>query len=304
MSEFGPVIAAAVEATCQAGVEEAAEGLGRALDQTLEVTVGSAGSLDREALAEEMSGPGLAVVLKVEDSAAVLLLAESSGLLPEWYSAPDATGVSKLATLAQELGMILLPEDFMPSEFLASHVENMGEALDRGELDEEVAYLPLTLTAGETSGTLHMIWPATQPDAIIDSAKSEQSPEPSAETPTAAAGTPGPTSAPAQQGPATVEESMGNLPNYSRSLLRIQVPVVVTLATTKQPLYRILELGNGSIIQFEKSCDETLTLEVGDQNIAEGEAVKVGEKFGLRVTSITMPEERFWSVRGTREKEA
>jgi flagellar motor switch protein FliN/FliY len=93
------------------------------------------------------------------------------------------------------------------------------------------------------------------------------------------------------------------LPPYSRSLLRIRVPVTVTLAATKQPVQRILELGPGTIIQFDKPCDEMLTLEVGNQSVAVGEAVKVGDKFGLRITSITLPGERFWAVKGSRSAE-
>ena len=83
------------------------------------------------------------------------------------------------------------------------------------------------------------------------------------------------------------------LPSYSRSLLRIRVPVTVTLAAKRQPVSRIVELGQGSIIQFEKPCDETLDLQVGGHTIAAGEAVKVGDKFGLRITSIILPGERF-----------
>ena len=40
-----------------------------------------------------------------------------------------------------------------------------------------------------------------------------------------------------------------------------------------------------------------LTLEVADRRIAEGEAVKVGERIGLRITSITLPEERFRKIK-------
>ena len=88
------------------------------------------------------------------------------------------------------------------------------------------------------------------------------------------------------------------LPGYARSLLRIKVPVGVTLAKTKQPVRQIVELVPGSILQFDKLCDETLTLEVDNQSIAEGEAVKVGDKFGLRITSMIMPEARFRPVVG------
>jgi flagellar motor switch protein FliN/FliY len=87
------------------------------------------------------------------------------------------------------------------------------------------------------------------------------------------------------------------LPEYTRSLLRIRVPVVVTLAEKRQPLRRVVELGPGSIIQFKKSCEEMLDLSVGGHRVACGEAVKVGDKFGLRITSIVLPDERFRPVR-------
>jgi flagellar motor switch protein FliN/FliY len=87
-------------------------------------------------------------------------------------------------------------------------------------------------------------------------------------------------------------------PRYTRSLLRIRVPVVVTLAEKKQPLERILELGPGMIIHFDKSCDETLDLEVNNRRIAQGEVVKVGDKFGLRITGVVAPQESFASVGG------
>ena len=86
------------------------------------------------------------------------------------------------------------------------------------------------------------------------------------------------------------------LPPYSRSLLKIKVPVTVTLASTKQSVGQIMELIPGTILQFEKMCDEPLGLEVGGQRVAEGETVKVGDKFGLRVTSIVLPDERFARV--------
>lgn len=87
------------------------------------------------------------------------------------------------------------------------------------------------------------------------------------------------------------------LPSYAKSLLKVAVPVTVTLASKKQLAGRIVELGPGSIIQFDKSCDEALRLEVCGQAVAEGEAVKVGEKFGIRVTSIVLPDERFRPLR-------
>lgn len=100
-----------------------------------------------------------------------------------------------------------------------------------------------------------------------------------------------------------LDERIAQLPPYTRSLLRIEAPVRVTLASTKLPLKRILELGQGSIIPFPKSCEEPLTLSVGNYDVAVGEAVKVGDKFGLRISSMVMPRERFFPL-SSRESKA
>ena len=120
----------------------------------------------------------------------------------------------------------------------------------------------------------------------------------------AAAAKPAPAPKPTPKPPAKSPEppkrtvaKLRELPNYTRSLLRIEVPVIVTLAENRLPLHRIVELGPGSMIQFEKSCEDMLELSIGDRRVAEGEAVKVGDKFGLRITSIVLPEERFRPVR-------
>jgi flagellar motor switch protein FliN/FliY len=93
-----------------------------------------------------------------------------------------------------------------------------------------------------------------------------------------------------------IEEGLHLLPPYARSLLKIPVPVTVTLAEAKQPLRAILNMGPGSIIHFSKSCEDTLTLEVSGHKLAVGETVKVGDKFGLWITSIVMPDERFFVI--------
>ena len=91
-------------------------------------------------------------------------------------------------------------------------------------------------------------------------------------------------------------QRLSQLPAYARSLLRIEVPVVVTLATTRQPVSRVLELAPGTILHFTKACDDPLTVSVGNCDVAVGETVKVGDKFGLKVTSMVMPAEKFEQV--------
>ena len=89
------------------------------------------------------------------------------------------------------------------------------------------------------------------------------------------------------------------LPPYARTLLKVELSVAVTLAKKKEHVSDILNIAPGAIIQFEKSCEEMLELAVSGQRIAVGEAVKVGDKFGIRITSIVLPEERFQPVSET-----
>ena len=91
--------------------------------------------------------------------------------------------------------------------------------------------------------------------------------------------------------------NLAHLPSYCRSLLRIEVPVVVTLATTRLPVSRILDMGPGTIVHFEKSYDSPLTLSVGHCDVAVGDAVKIGDKFGIRISSMVLPQEKFEPVR-------
>lgn len=83
---------------------------------------------------------------------------------------------------------------------------------------------------------------------------------------------------------------------YCRSVLHVEVPVVVTLATKRMQIDQVLRLVPGVMIQFDKPCDSPMTLEIGGQRIAEGEVVKIGDKFGIRINEISRPTERFMNV--------
>ncbi len=83
---------------------------------------------------------------------------------------------------------------------------------------------------------------------------------------------------------------------YCRSVLHVEVPVVVTLATKRMQIDQVLRLVPGVMIQFDKPCDSPMTLEVCGQRIAEGEIVKIGDKFGIRINEISRPTERFLNV--------
>ena len=310
MSLLTPEIAEEVLAACQNGAAEANEALARSLDcEGMQIEPMETVALSEGSLPEGIDGPGLAVLLKVDSAAAVLIVPESSGLLPDWYADPDVSGQSKLDTLAQELGMLLLPESCMPTDFKSSRVEDLSAALRLGELAESAAEVLLKLTAGEKSAIAHLVWPIENPDALLSSPESKsqegegeqkasEDAVSSAPTTAAASVTVGEAGFTAKVIPQDFASGIHRLPQYGRSLLKIKVPVIATLARKKQSIAEIIKLAPGDIIQFEKSCEDALDLEVGNQSVALGEAVKIGDKFGLRIISIVMPSERFKPLGG------
>lgn len=71
-----------------------------------------------------------------------------------------------------------------------------------------------------------------------------------------------------------------------KRILQLEVPVIVKLAERKLALSEVMRLGAGAIIEFFKSSEEPLELLINNTPIAVGEAVKVGENFGLKITQI------------------
>jgi flagellar motor switch protein FliN/FliY len=71
-----------------------------------------------------------------------------------------------------------------------------------------------------------------------------------------------------------------------RRLLNVPVQVSVRLAEKRVELDSVVSLVPGAIITFNKSCEDSLDLYVNNQHFARGEAVKIGEKFGLRLTEV------------------
>lgn len=71
-----------------------------------------------------------------------------------------------------------------------------------------------------------------------------------------------------------------------KRILQIEVPVIVRLAHRSMRVKEIMKLATGSIIEFEKAADAELDLMINNEVIGHGQAVKVGENFGLRILRI------------------
>ncbi len=75
-------------------------------------------------------------------------------------------------------------------------------------------------------------------------------------------------------------------------LLDVPLNVTVELGRTKMPISDVLNLASGAVIELEKMAGEPLDLLLNGRLVARGEAVVVGERFGIRITTIVSPRER------------
>ncbi|GAB5401895.1 MAG: hypothetical protein Aurels2KO_01260 [Aureliella sp.] len=83
---------------------------------------------------------------------------------------------------------------------------------------------------------------------------------------------------------------------FCQSALQIEVPLVVSLATTKMSIDQVISMVPGMIVQFEKPCTSPMTVEVEDQPVAEGDIVKIGDKFGVRIRDILPAREQILTL--------
>lgn len=88
------------------------------------------------------------------------------------------------------------------------------------------------------------------------------------------------------------------LPARWRRLLNLRVTVSVEVASRRIPLSEILKIMPGTILEFERSVDEDLDLMIGRHRIGRGVAVKLHERFGLRITGIGDVRDRLASMTG------
>jgi len=71
-----------------------------------------------------------------------------------------------------------------------------------------------------------------------------------------------------------------------RQILALEVPLVVRLAHRSMTIGEIMTLSPGTILEFERTVDQELDLMINNCQIGSGVAVKVDERFGLRITLI------------------
>jgi flagellar motor switch protein FliN len=75
-------------------------------------------------------------------------------------------------------------------------------------------------------------------------------------------------------------------------LENIEVKLTVEVGSTEMKIKDLLKLNEGSVVELERLAGDPLDILANGVKIAKGEVVMVGERFGIRFTEVTNPENR------------
>ncbi len=72
-------------------------------------------------------------------------------------------------------------------------------------------------------------------------------------------------------------------------LMDVSLPVTVELGRTTMLIKEVINLGEGAVIQLERSTNEPVDIIVGGRLLGKGEVVVVNGRFGVRITDLINP---------------
>ncbi|MGK0281782.1 MAG: flagellar motor switch protein FliN/FliY [Patiriisocius sp.] len=75
-------------------------------------------------------------------------------------------------------------------------------------------------------------------------------------------------------------------------ILDIPVTLSMEIGQTRISISDLLKLGKNSVIELQRMADEPMDVLVNGTLVAKGEAVVVGDRFGIRLTDVISPQER------------
>ena len=87
-----------------------------------------------------------------------------------------------------------------------------------------------------------------------------------------------------QEGTEEVAENLKVLEN-------IDVVLTVEVGRTEITIRDLLRLNEGSVVELDRLAGDPLDILVNNTKIAKGEVVMVGERFGVRFTEVSNPED-------------
>lgn len=292
--------------TCREHLVEIAESFRTALDCEIRLSAGEPTQVSESAAGlSDFQVAGLAVSLVVGDEGLLVLIPHSLPL-PAWHRQPDISQNNRLQTFAQELSLHLLPADLLAERYVALPTENLIEVAQTAQASSSAKMMELAVfhpdgTHEAAFAKILVIVPVSAPPlptgdqaAFEDASHSEDSAEPGEfDDSTADQMLDEIEGAFADEGE-QVRSNSAAADSALRALRIMQVPVTVSvrLAERKMSLGAVVALVPGSLVTFSKSCEDLLDLYVNNHRYCQGEAIKIGESFGLKVSKVGVVEER------------
>ncbi len=76
------------------------------------------------------------------------------------------------------------------------------------------------------------------------------------------------------------------MPADVNSILGLEVPLIVVIGSRDMAVKEVMNFSPGAILELPKLANEELEILVNNKPIGTGNAVKVGENFGVKITYI------------------
>lgn len=262
---------------CRSNIADLTQSLGTNLSGEFQLEPGEETKGSEEILGKVSEQPGIVVTLKY-DGFGILCLIPEDLPIPDWYKSPNDSQASQLQTLPMEWSVGMVPMELEPVEEKTLTCENLRAHLEASQPTETARMLELsaTVAGGESSATIHLVMPVTNPIT-------EQAADVNAATDDAAAADQATPAADAIPEP----EPEPLDPALAKRVARInKVPVhlIVRIAERKLELEQLRRIAPGALLMFDKPYDSPLDVYVDNRLYCRGEAVKIGETFGVKIS--------------------
>lgn len=208
------------------------------------------------------------------DSGLYAWLVPQSAQSPAWYHSPaDASPEAGLQAVVERWGAILQGVGHAPPPQPLLAVADLQAAVETQHPTAETVFLEWwVMEEAACVGACYLVGPL------------------GGTAPTASEGQP------SLKEPHSVASSSSSSSRTGGSILArlrpIPVTVSVCLAEKRIPVAQLLHVTPGALLTFDKSCEDLLEMYVNNVHYGRGEAVKVGENFGIKINQIGPPPPR------------
>jgi flagellar motor switch protein FliN/FliY len=180
-------------------------------------------------------------------------------------------------------------ESSSEAESSAEAAASESESTDSGPSGSDEKTIGQEEGKPEPHATILMVWPVSELTLLTPQTSSGEDAVSASPNESSGSG-----SSPEAETP---RASTGPSPQMQH-LLNIPVKVMVCLAEKRMEMETLLTLTPGSLITFTKSCEDLLELYVNNHLYCRGEAIKIDEKFGLKINEVDVTEEQKNSILG------